>query len=110
MVTQCKKMLKITPFSYLITYSFSGIKVLPAHIVVNAKYESIKSLLIAETNFYMKNLKDFYMNHFECYIGDFNFDTTNIDQILQKKDDENKKLNRLDIEIIDRDTFPELII
>lgn len=110
MVEQCKKMLNITPFSYLIIYSKSGIKVLPAHIVVNTKYELMKKLLDIENNFYMENLKDFYKNHFECFIGDLNFDTINIDQKLRSKDDENKKLNRLDISIIDANTFPEYLL
>jgi len=110
MVEQCKKMLKITPFSYLVLYTYDGIKVLPAHSIVNAEYDSMKNLLNIENNFYLKNLRDFYKNHFECFIGDLDFDTTNIDQIYQKMTDKNLKLARLDIEIIDKNKFPDCLL
>ncbi len=110
MQEQCKKMLQITSFSYLVIYSSNGIKVLPAHMVMHVDYESMKNLLTIENNFYMKSLKDFYKNHFECFIGDLDFDTTKIDFILENKDDERKLLKRLDIQIIDSNTFPEYLL
>ncbi len=109
-VQQCKKMISITPCSYLALYTPYGIKLLPANMVINSTYESMKNLSKIENNFYLLNLSKFYKEHFECIIGDYSIDTTDIKKVYQQTSKCEKKFNELHIEIIDIDTYPEYLI
>ncbi len=63
MKSQCELMLQHSPDSFLFLYSIRGVSVVPALSVVSGTFKNPHEL-------YARNLKRFYEDHFECFIGD----------------------------------------
>ena len=64
MTDQCKKMLRISPDSFVFLYSVNGVTVVPAISIVS---------LTRPTNpneIYSRSIARFFEEHFECFIGD----------------------------------------
>ena len=61
---QCKKMLVLSPDSFVFLYGQDGVRVVPAIAVVGAKVDPV--LL------YSRSAQRFFEEHFECFIGDGN--------------------------------------
>jgi hypothetical protein len=60
---QCKKMLNVTPDSYVFIYSKRGIKIIPASLVMRASAKNINSL----SN---RTIGQFFKEYVICLIGD----------------------------------------
>ena len=61
---QCKKMLDLSPDSFVFLYGQDGVRVVPAISVVGA---NVDPLLL-----YSRSAQRFFEEHFECFIGDGN--------------------------------------
>jgi hypothetical protein len=59
---QCKKMLKLSPDSFVFLYGQDGVRVVPAISVVGAKIDPIQ--------LYSRSAQRFFEEHLECFIGD----------------------------------------
>jgi hypothetical protein len=77
MAVQCKKMLSITPESFIFVYSPQEIVVIPALAIISAQQRS------SLTEFYSRSLVRFYEDHFECFVGDMKLDSADI-KILEE--------------------------
>jgi hypothetical protein len=64
LVEQCRQMLSITNESYVFVYSRSGIIIVPALAITSATSRHNPH------EFYSKTARRFYIEHFECFIGD----------------------------------------
>jgi hypothetical protein len=72
MVSECKKMLRMSPDSFVFLYGRAGIKVVPALSVLG---------LSSRTNpheLYQRSCQRFFEEHFESFIGDASLHTANI--------------------------------
>jgi hypothetical protein len=67
LVSQCEKMLDLSPDSFVFHESIDGIRVIPAISVVGA---SGPEVAFNEDAFYSRKISRFYEEHFECFIGD----------------------------------------
>lgn len=76
MHSQCKKMLQITPASFVFLYSISGIFVAPAISVLAAGHVNPHTL-------YVKDIGTFFEMHFECFIGDQGLHSPSVDALDQ---------------------------
>ena len=64
LIDQCEKMIERTPDSFVFVYSHSrGIRVIPANAVLGLKSRNIFDL-------YHHGIRQFFIDHLECYIGD----------------------------------------
>ena len=61
---QCKKMLHLSPDSFVFLYGRDGVRVVPAISVVGAKVDPLE--------LYSRSAQRFFEEHFECFIGDGN--------------------------------------
>jgi hypothetical protein len=61
---QCKKMLNLSPDSFVFLYGQSGVRVVPAISVVGSKVDPLQ--------LYSRSAQRFFEEHFECFIGDGN--------------------------------------
>lgn len=59
---QCKKMLKLSPDSFVFLYGQDGVRVVPAISVVGAKVDPLQ--------LYSRSAQRFFEEHLECFIGD----------------------------------------
>jgi len=64
MAQQCKRMLSITPESFVFIYARAGIIVVPALAIVSATARGNPH------EFYSRTVLRFYQDHFECSVGD----------------------------------------
>lgn len=73
--SQCQKMLRRTPDSFVFVYSKSeGIRIFPASSVLGLKSRNIFDL-------YDRSVSSFFENHIICLIGDSRLNSTNIDTL-----------------------------
>jgi len=72
MIGQCKKMLSLTPASFVFVYSTTGITVIPAIAIISATDRCPLS------SFYSSRLSRFYENHFKSFIGDMRLSEASI--------------------------------
>ncbi len=73
--TQCDNMLNISPCSYIFLFSrMSGIQVIPAIAVLSARDCNPHELT-------EKSITNFFVDHFECFIGDRRISTAAIQDI-----------------------------
>jgi hypothetical protein len=72
MVTQCKKMLSITPESFVFLYSYSAITIAPATAIISARRHCNPH------EFYSRTITRFYEDHFECFVGDLQIHSADI--------------------------------
>ena len=69
LIDQCEKMIERTPDSFVFVYSHSrGIRVIPANAVLGLKSRNIFDL-------YHHSIRQFFIDHLECYIGDPRLDS-----------------------------------
>jgi len=76
---QCKKMLDLSPDSFVFLYGQDGVRVVPAISVVAAK---VDPLLL-----YSRSAQRFFEEHFECFIGDGNIQSatpTTLDSMCER--------------------------
>jgi hypothetical protein len=59
---QCKKMLKLSPDSFVFLYSKTGVRVVPAISVIASDRDP--------TELYGRSVQRFFEEHIECFIGD----------------------------------------
>lgn len=72
LIDQCEKMIERTPDSFVFVYSHScGIRVIPANAVLGLKSRNIFDL-------YHHSIRQFFIDHLECYIGDPRLDSPDI--------------------------------
>src|SRR5262249_25053698 len=67
LVSQCEKMLALSPASFVFHESLGGIRIIPAIAVIGASGPDIAFNTDA---FYSRKISRFYEEHFECFIGD----------------------------------------
>jgi len=72
MVSQCHKMLSITPESFVFLYSYSSITIAPAAAIVSAQRRCNPH------EFYTRSITRFYEDHFECFVGDLQIQSADI--------------------------------
>lgn len=77
MVGQCKKMLTITPESFVFVYSHKGVIVIPAIAIISAQQRT------SLTDFYSRSMQRFYEDHFECFVGDIKMHSADIKVLEQ---------------------------
>ena len=65
---QCKKMLNLSPDSFVFLYGQEGVRVVPAISVVAANVDPLR--------LYSRSAQRFFEEHFECFIGDGNIQSS----------------------------------
>jgi hypothetical protein len=67
MLSQCDRMLSLSPESFVFFYSSTGIRIVPANAVLGA---SGQTALLNPEALYSRKISTFYEDHLECFIGD----------------------------------------
>lgn len=64
---QCKKMLNLSPDSFVFLYGQDGVRVVPAISVIGSRVDPLQ--------LYSRSAQRFFEEHFECFIGDGSIQT-----------------------------------
>jgi hypothetical protein len=76
---QCRKMLKISPASFVIVYSKKkGIILVPAEVILRTQNTELFKV-------HAKKMQRFFENHIQCFIGDTSINDININPLKLQK-------------------------